>query len=101
MNVTTTISITATIICCIITTLNFFHNRQDSAVKETKENNQELIRYQLKELKEDMQETRSDIKEIKNILGIYKDDFAKIIDEKINNHILIYHSGEKRTTKKD
>lgn len=86
------IGVISTIIGCTIGVVSFFGNRKNDALKEMKENHQELIEYQLKELKESFKETRQDIKDIKVLLGTYKDDLKRIVDEKMEEHIKAYHS---------
>lgn len=90
------IGVISTIIGCTIGVVSFFGNRKNDAIKEIKENHQELIEYQLKELKESLKETRQDIKDIKLLLGTYKDDIKKIVDEKMAEHIKAYHSRTRR-----
>lgn len=70
------------IIFCIVT---FATNRKDKAVKDTKENHQELIEYQLKELKED-------VKAILNKLDRYDKDIDDRVDKAIELHVKMYHS---------
>ena len=69
---------------CIIT---FATNRKDKAIQNTKENHQELIEYQLRELKDDVKQILSKL-----------DKYDKDIDDRINKamelHIQIYHKGE-------
>lgn len=89
------IGVISTIIGCTIGVVSFFGNRKNDAIKELKENHQELIEYQLKELKESLKETRIDIKEIKTLLGTYREDIENIVDKKIDEHIKLYHSKEK------
>ena len=79
-----TIALVISILSAVMTVVNFAVNRKDKAVKDTKENNQELIRYQLSELKND----------VKAIL-IKLDKFDEDIDERINKaidlHERLYH----------
>ena len=48
------IALAISIIGCILSVTNFVLARKDKAVKDTKESHQDLIEYQLKELKEDV-----------------------------------------------
>ena len=59
------LSLIIAIISVIFCIANFVLARKDKAVNDTKQNHQELIEYQLKELKEDYKDIASDIKEIK------------------------------------
>ena len=81
LSIGTILSIISVIIC--IST--FVLNRKDKAVKDTKENHQELIEYQLKELKDD-------VKEILSKLDKYEKDVKNQINEAMDLHIKMYHS---------
>ena len=84
-----TIALAISILSAVMTVANFVSNRKDKAIKDTKENHQELIEYQLKELKDD----------VKAILTKL-DKFDKDIDDRISNaidmHVKLYHGGEKK-----
>ena len=68
--------------------LTFVFSRKDKAIQDTKENHQELIEYQLKELKED-------VRTILNKLDKYENDIDDKINKAINIHVRLYHKGEK------
>ena len=80
------VAIVISILSAVMTVVNFVVNRKDKAIKDTKENHQELIEYQLKELKED----------VKKILEIL-DNYDKDIDERVNKaialHEKLFHKG--------
>jgi len=82
-----TIALAISILSVVITVANFVLSRKDKAIKDSKENHQELIEYQLKELKED----------VKTILSKL-DKYDKDIDDRINKameyHISLYHRKE-------
>lgn len=80
-----TIALAISIVSIVITVSNFALSRKDKAVKDTKENHQELIEYQLKELKED-------VKEILSKLDKYENDIDDKIDKAMKNHLEIYHN---------
>lgn len=82
-----TIALALSILSTVMTVTNFVISRKDKAVKDTKENHQELIEYQIKEIK-------NDIKDIKTLLEKYDKEVDERIDEKINLHIQLYHKGE-------
>ena len=90
-----TIALAITIINCVLGVVTFVQNRKKEAVQSTKENHQELIEYQLKELKEDYKDIASDIKDIKKMLDTYKETFKSIVKEEMEEHIKIYHEKEK------
>jgi peptidoglycan hydrolase CwlO-like protein len=81
-----TVALALSILSGVIGVANFVIGRKDKAVKDTKENHQELIEYQLKELKED-------VKTILSKLDRYEKDIDNRIDEKIDLHIKLYHKG--------
>ena len=93
-----TVALSISIISIVITVVNFALARKDKAVKDTKdaskENHQELIEYQLKELKDDYKDIALDIKEIKKMLDTYKDTFKGMIKDEMEEHIKIYHNKE-------
>lgn len=79
------IAIAISILSAVMTVVNFVVNRKDKAVKDTKENHQELIEYQLKELKED-------VKKILDILDNYDKDIDDRVQKGIALHEKLYHS---------
>lgn len=83
-----TIALALSILSGVITVSNFVLNRKDKAIQTTKENHQELIEYQLRELKED-------VKEILSKIDKYEKDTKEQINEAMNLHIKIYHKKEK------
>ena len=90
-----TVALSISILSAVISVSNFVLNRKDKAVKDTKENHQELIEYQLKELKEDYKDIASDIKEIMKMLDTYKETFNVMVKDQIEEHVKIYHNKEK------
>lgn len=78
------IALAISIIGCILSVTNFVLARKDKAVKDTKENHQELIEYQLKELKED-------VKAILNKLDSYDKDIDDRIDKAMDLHVKMFH----------
>lgn len=94
-----TLALALTIVNCTIGVVSFVLNRKDKAVKDTKEqgkeNHQELIEYQLNELKESYKSMAVDIKDIKKMLDNYRETFRTMIKDEITEHVKIYHSKEK------
>ena len=88
------IALALSILASVISVSNFVLSRKDKAVKDTKENHQELIEYQLKELKEDYKDIASDIKDIKKMLDTYKETFMSMIKDQMEEHIKLYHNKE-------
>lgn len=86
-----TIALALSILSGVISVSNFALARKDKAVKDTKENHQELIEYRLKELKDDYKEMLGDIKDIKKMLIDYKETTRAIVKEEIEEHIKQYH----------
>ena len=89
-----TIALALSILGSVISVSTFVLNRKDKAIQNTKENHQELIEYQLKELKEDYKDIANDIKEIKKMLSNYRETFRDMIDSAMEEHIKQYHKGE-------
>lgn len=90
-----TVALAISILSAVMTVVNFVVNRKDKAVKDSKENHQELIEYQLKELKEDYKDIALDIKEIKKMLDTYKETFKSLIREEMEEHVKMYHEKER------
>lgn len=86
-----TLAIVLSVLGSVISVATFVLNRKDKAIQNAKENHQELIEYQLKELKED-------VKSILSKLDKYDKDVKEQIDQAINLHIELYHN---RSTKKE
>ena len=78
----------------VIALVTLIINRFDKAKQSTKENHQELIEYQLKELKEDYKDIASDIKDIKKMLDTYKETFRTMVKTEMDEHIKTYHQKE-------
>jgi len=90
-----TVALAISILSAVISVSNFVLNRRDKAVQNTKENHQELIEYQLKELKDDYKNIAADIKDIKKMLDTYKETFRSIVKNAMDEHIKIYHQKER------
>ena len=84
-----TIALALSILGSVLSVSNFVLARKDKAVKDTKENHQELIEYQLKELKED-------VKTILSKLDKYDIEMKSNINEAIELHVKLFHWGEKK-----
>ena len=87
-----TIAMAISIICCVLSIATFVLNRKDKAIKDSKENHQELIEYQLKELKDD-------VKSILAKLDKYEKDVDDKIDKAIDMHIKLYHRNIRKEEK--
>lgn len=86
-----TLALALSITSTVIAISNFVLSRKDKAIKDTKENHQELIEYQLKELKDDYKSIATDIKDIKKMLDTYKETFRTMVKEEMEEHIKMYH----------
>ena len=82
-----TIALAITIINCVLGVITFATNRKKDAIQNTKENHQELIEYQLKELKDG-------VKKILDKLDKFDKDVDDRIDKAMELHIQMYHKGE-------
>ena len=89
-----TLAIAISIVSVVITVINFALTRKDKAVKDVKEDHRELIEYQVKELKEDLKNIASDVKDVKKMLDNYKDTFRSMIKNAMDEHVKIYHNKE-------
>lgn len=87
-----TLALALSILGSVISVSTFVLNRRDKAVQNSKENHQELIEYQLKELKED-------VKSILSKLDKYDKDVKEQIDQAINLHIELYHKRKPQKEK--
>lgn len=87
MDTGTIFSIGAVIIALITLVLG----RIDRAKAATKDDHQELIEYQLRELKDDYKNIASDIKDIKKMLDTYKETFRTMIKNEMEEHVKMYH----------
>ena len=68
----------------VISVTTFVLNRRDKAISDTKENNYELIKYQVSEIKED-------VKIILNKLDRFDEDTDKKIEKAVQLHVELYH----------
>ena len=89
-----TIALAISILSVVITVINFALSRRDKAIQSTKENHQELIEYQVKELKDDLKNIASDVKDVKKMLDQYKENFRTMVKSAIDEHVKVYHTKE-------
>lgn len=82
-----TIALALSILSTVITVSNFVLSRKDKAVKDAKESNQQLIEYQLNELKQD-------VKSIIAKLDKYDKEFDDRIDKALELHLQLYHKED-------
>lgn len=68
----------------VISVTTFVLNRRDKAISDTKENNYELIKYQVSEIKED-------VKTILNKLDRFDEDIDNRIEKAVQIHVELYH----------
>ena len=80
-----TIALAISILSVVVSVSNFVLNRKDKAVKDSKENNYDLIKYQVEEIKDD-------VKAILSKLDRYDRDTEEKIDKAIETHVKMYHS---------
>ncbi len=73
------------IVSILVVVVNFILSILDRGKKSQKENHQELIEYQLEELK-------ADVKSILNKLEKYDKEFDNKIEKAIELHVQIYHN---------
>lgn len=83
-----TVALALSILGSVISVSNFVLSRKDKAVKDSKENNLELINYRLNKLDENVQK-------ILEKLDTYDKEVDEKIDKAIKNHIAIYHKNSR------
>ena len=88
-----TIALALSILGSVISVLNFFLTRKDKAVKDKGEvdeecSNQKLIDYRLVQVEHKLDK-------ILDILDNYDAEIDKRVEKAINQHIQIYHRGDK------
>ena len=88
------LSLFLSVVSILIVVTNFTLSILDRGKKNQKENNQELIKYQLEELKNDYKAIASDIKEIRKMLDNYKETFRDMVKNEMEEHIRYYHKGD-------
>jgi hypothetical protein len=74
------------IVSILVVVVNFVLSILDRGKRSQKENHQELIEYQLEELK-------ADVKSILNKLERYDKEFDNRINKAIELHVQLYHKG--------
>ena len=74
--------------------LPYEEEKKDEKENTDKLSSQELIQYQIKEIKEENKAIANDIKEIRKMLDNYKDTFRDMIKMAIEEHVKIYHKKE-------
>ena len=79
-----TIALGLSVLGAVISVASFVLSRKDKAVKDTKENNIELIKYRLDGLDRN-------VEKILAKLDNYDNEIRKIVKEEIDKHILEYH----------
>ena len=83
-----TIALALSIISTIIGVSSFVVSRKDKAVKDAKETNLELINYRLDKLDEGVQK-------VLDKLERYDSEIDLRIEKAINQHLKLYHKGDK------
>ncbi len=89
MEASTLISISAV----VVSFLTFVMTRLDKKEEKVKGNHQDLIEYQLSELK-------TDVKELLRKVDSNNEMIEKKIDEKIDLHIKLFHKGKNNVNKR-
>lgn len=81
------LSLVLSIISILVVITNFILSILDRGKKVEKENHQELIEYQIKEIK-------ADIKDIKALLEKKESEVDQKVKESMDLHIKLYHGGQ-------
>ena len=82
------------IISILVVVTNFILSILDRGKKAGKENNNELLKFQVEELKNDLKEIASDVKDVKKMLYSSKETTREMIKDAIDEHIKFYHTKE-------
>lgn len=83
------VSIGLSILASVIAVSNFAIGRKDKAVKDTKENSLDVIKYRLDKLDEN-------VTKLLDKLEKYDNDLETKIEKAIQNHVALYHERRKR-----
>lgn len=104
-----TVALAITILNCVIGVVSFALNRKDKAIKDAKDNDNEMassvsniavFNNEIKNVKDDIKEIKDDMKDIKKMFMTYKEDIRETAKEvvydmiqlEMKNHIEKYHS---------
>lgn len=83
------------IISILVVITNFILSILDRGKKSAKENNNDLLKYQVEELKNDLKDIASDVKDVKKMLFSSKETTRGMIKDAIDEHVKLYHTKEK------
>lgn len=82
------------IISILVVVTNFILSILDRGKKAGKENNNELLKFQVEELKTDLKEIASDVKDVKKMLYSSKETTREMIKDAIDEHVKFFHTKE-------
>lgn len=88
------VSLIISIISVLVVITNFVLNVKDRGKKEGEENNQGLLKYQVEELKTELRDIASDVKDVKKMLYSSKETTREMIKDAIDEHVKLYHTKE-------
>lgn len=88
------VSLIISIISVIVVITTFVLNVKDRGKKEGEENNQGLLKYQVEELKTELRDIASDVKDVKKMLYSSKETTREMIKDAIDEHVKLYHTKE-------
>lgn len=84
-----TIALALSILGSVISVSTFVTNRKDKAIKDTKENSLELIKYRLDELDKNVQRLLDKLEKYDNEIDVK-------VEKAIQHHVALYHERRKR-----
>lgn len=88
------VSLIISIISVIVVITTFVLNVKDRGKKEGEENNQGLLKYQVEELKTELRDIASDVKDVKKMLYSSKETTREMIKDAIDEHVKLFHTKE-------
>lgn len=88
------LAIILSIISILVVITNFILSILDRGKQVEKETSKDLLKYQVEELKNDLKDIASDVKDVKKMLYSSRETTREMIKDAIDEHIKLYHSKE-------
>lgn len=87
-------AIIISVISVLIVIVNFVLSILDRGKQVEKEQSKDLLKYQVEELKNDLKDIASDVKDVKKMLYSSKETTREMIKDAIDEHVKLYHVKE-------
>ena len=88
------LAIILSIISILVVITNFILSILDRGKQVEKETSKDLLKYQVEELKNDLKDIASDVKDVKKMLYSSKETTREMIKDAIEEHVKLYHVKE-------